>query len=210
MFASFAVCPLGRVAVAVAASRRVASRRGASLASLTSFDPSDGCRLGSGTQNLEHNCASADCSVSVPCGSASRMLACVALCHRDCCWAGRVGGAMHWKSASRTRRVCGVCGAVLWESLLDRSCGRRCAVGIYVSDASHVWRVWRCAMGIAARRIVSVALCHRDCCSTCCVGGAVPWELLLGVSRGWRCAIGIAARQVAWVALCHKSNKNCC
>ena len=35
------------------------------------------------------------------------------------------------------------------------------------------------------------------------VGGAVPWGLLLGRSRGWRCAMRIAVGRVAWVALCH-------
>ena len=38
------------------------------------------------------------------------------------------------------------------------------------------------AMGIATGRVV--ALCHGDCCCACRVGGAVPWGLLLGVSRG--------------------------
>ena len=32
---------------------------------------------------------------------------------------------------------------------------------------------------------------------------AVPWGLLLGVSRAWRCAMEIAAGRVAWAPLCH-------
>ena len=69
-------------------------------------------------------------------------VSCVALCHGDCCWAGRVGGAVAWGSASRARRVCGVC-------------------------------------------------------------GAVPWGLLVGVSRGWRRVIRIGEQGVVWVAPCH-------
>ena len=33
--------------------------------------------------------------------------------------------------------------------------------------------------------------------------GAVPWGLLLGVSRGCRRVLGIADQGVVWVALCH-------
>ena len=47
-------------------------------------------------------------------------VACVALCHGDCCWAGRVGGALPCGSA---RRVCGVGGAVPWGLLLGVSRG---------------------------------------------------------------------------------------
>ena len=126
-----------------------------------------------------------------------------------------------------------------WGLLLGRSRGCRCAVGICVSGASRVWRVWRCALGIAAgqvawmplcrgdlrlgrvARVACVALCPGDCCWAGRVGAAVPWGLLLGVSRrwrcamglllgvsrGWRCAMGIAAGRVAWVALCHG---DCC
>ena len=52
-------------------------------------------------------------------------------------------------------------------------------------------------------RVACVALCHGDCCWACRVGAAVPWGLLVGVSRGWRCAMGIAGGRVACVALCH-------
>ena len=65
-------------------------------------------------------------------------------------------------------------------------------------------------MGIAAGRVgrvAWVALCHGDCCWACRVGGAVPWGLLLGVSRGRRCAMGIAAGRVAGAVLCHG---DCC
>ena len=34
------------------------------------------------------------------------------------------------------------------------------------------------------------------------VGGAVLWELLVGVSRVWRCAVGIGDQGVVWVAPC--------
>ena len=47
-----------------------------------------------------------------------------------------------------------------------------------------------------------VALCPGDCCWAGRVGAAVPWGLLLGVSRVRRCAMGIAAGRVAWVAPC--------
>ena len=183
----------------------------------------------------------------------------VALCHGDCCWAGRVGAALPWGSAPRARRACTACGAVPWGLLLGRSCGRRSAVGICVSRVYRVWccavgicvasasasractacggscgrrsavgicvsrvyRVWRCAvgicvsgasrgicvsgcaMGIAAGRVAWVPLCHGDCYWACRMCGAVPWGLLLGVSRGWRCAMGIAAGRVVYVALCH-------
>ena len=153
---------------------------------------------------------------------------CVALCHGDCCWAGRVGAAVPWGSASRARRVCGVCGAVPWGLLLGGSRGCRCVMGIAGGRVAWValchgdcWRAcrvgggvpWglllgmsrgcRCAMGIAARRVAWVALCHGDCCWVCREGGAVPWGLLLGGSRGWRCDIRIAVGHVAWVPLCH-------
>ena len=107
----------------------------------------------------------------IPCRGDLRLgrvacVACVALCHGDCCWAGRVGAAVPWGLASRACRVCGVTGAVVWGLLLGvgiagavpwglllgRSCGRRCAVGIGVSGVSRVWRDWRCALGIAAGR----------------------------------------------------------
>ena len=63
-------------------------------------------------------------------------------------------------SALRARRACAVRGAVPWGLLLGRSCGRRSAVGICVSRASRVYRVWRCAMGIAAGQVVWAPLCR--------------------------------------------------
>ena len=39
-------------------------------------------------------------------------------------------------------------------------------------------------------------------CRVCLVCGAVPWGLLLGLSRVRRCAMGIAGGRVAWVAPC--------
>ena len=54
-------------------------------------------------------------------------------------------------------------------------------------------------MGIATGRVV--ALCHGDCWA-CRLSTAVPWELLLGVSRECRCAMGIAGQAVLSVALC--------
>ena len=88
------------------------------------------------------------------------------------------------------------------------------------------WQAVTMGVGRVAR-VARAALCHGDCCWACRLGGAVPWGLLLGVSRGWRCAMamgvsrgwrcamamgvsrgwrcamGIAAGRVAWVALCH-------
>ena len=107
------------------------------------------------------------CAVGICVSGASRV-ACVALCHGDCCWAGRVGAAVPRGSASRARRVCGVCGAVPWGLLLGRSCG------------------WRPVLGIASRA--------RGVCGVC---GAVPWGLLVGGSRGWCWAVEIAAGRVA-------------
>ena len=127
-------------------------------------------------------------------------VACVALCHGDCCWAGRVGGAVPWGSASRACRVCGVCGAVPWGLLLGRSFGWRCAVGICVSGVSRVWRVWRCAMGIAAGQVVWVALCRGDLRL-----GRVACVAWVALRRG-DLRLGRVAC-VAWVALCHG---DCC
>ena len=79
-------------------------------------------------------------------------------------------------------------------------CG--CELGADVSltqrqAASGVSRVRRCA--------VERSGCDdgRRACRACGACGAVPWGLLLGVSRGWRCAMGIAAGRLAWVSLCH-------
>ena len=59
-------------------------------------------------------------------------------------------------------------------------------------------------MGVGrVAHVACVALCHGDCYWACLVGAAVPWGLLLGVSRRWRRAMGIAAGRVAWVALRH-------
>ena len=165
MFASFAVCPLGRVASS-----------GASLC---------------------------------PCHADLRLgrVACVAwvpLCHGDCCWAGRVGAAVPWGSASRARRVCGVCGAVPWGLLQGVSRGCRCAMGIAGGRVAwvalcHGDCCWAGRVGAAVPW--GFPLCHGDCCSACRVGGAVPWGLLLGGSRGCRCAMRIAAWRVAWVRI---------
>ena len=56
-----------------------------------------------------------------------------------------MGAAVPWGSASRARRVCGVCGAVPCGLLLGGSRGCRCALGI--ADQGVVW----------------VAQCVRDC-----------------------------------------------
>ena len=68
------------------------------------------------------------------------------------------------------------------------------------------WQAVTMGVGRVAR-VACAALCHGDCCWACRVGAAVPWGLLLAVSRGWRCAMGIAAGRLAWVALCHG---DCC
>ena len=54
-------------------------------------------------------------------------------------------------------------------------------------------------MGIAAGRVACAGPCHEDCWWACRVGGAVPWGLLVGMSRVWRCAIRIAGGRVAFV-----------
>ena len=96
----------------------------------------------------------------------------------------------------------------------------RTFLGTQRQAASGVSRVRRCAleqwqavtMGVG--RVARVALCHGECCWARRVGAAVPWGLLLGVSRGcrcamgiargWRCAMGlIAGQDVVWVAPCH-------
>ena len=51
-------------------------------------------------------------------------------------------------------------------------------------------------------RVAWVAPCHGDCCWACRGCGAVPWGLLVGVSRGWRRVLGIADQGVVWVAPC--------
>ena len=94
-------------------------------------------------------------------------VACVALCHGDCYWACRVGGA------------------VPWGLLLGVSRGWRCAVGIAAGVGAAVchgdccWacrgcggvhgglvgvsRGWRRVLGIADQGVVWVAPCLRDC-----------------------------------------------
>ena len=165
---------------------RVASRRGASLC---------------------------PCHADLRFGRVARV-PCVALYHGDCCWAGRVGAAVLWGSASRARRVCGVGGAVSWGLVVGVSRGWRCAMGIAGGRVAcvalcHGDCCWACRvgaavpwMGIATGRVAWVALCHGDCWWVCSAGGAVPWGLLLGVSRVRRCAMGIAGGRVAWVAPC--------
>ena len=68
------------------------------------------------------------------------------------------------------------------------------------------WQAVTMGVGRVAR-VACLALCHGDCCWARRVGAAVPWGLLLGVSRGCRCVMGIAAGRVAWVPLCHE---DCC
>ena len=162
MFASFAVCPLGRVA-----SRRAVRRYGPCHADL---------RFG----RVARVPCVALCHgqvVWVPlCRGDLRLgrVACVAwvaLCHGDCCRACRVGGAVPWGSA-RACRVCGVSGAVPWGLLLGVSRRWRWAMGIggAVPYGDCWWacrmcgavpwglllgvsRGWRCAMGIAGGRV---------------------------------------------------------
>ena len=61
----------------------------------------------------------------------------------------------------------------------------------------------RCAMGIAAGRVAWAPLCHGDCWWACCMGGAVPWQLLGSASSWWRRVLGIADQGVVCVAPCH-------
>ena len=61
------------------------------------------------------------------------------------------------------------------------------------------------AVTMGVRRVARAALaalCHGDCCWARRLGAAVPWGLLLGVSRGCRCAMGIAGRAVLSMAPC--------
>ena len=64
------------------------------------------------------------------------------------------------------------------------------------------WQAVTMGVGRVAR-VACAALCYGDCCWARRVGAAVPWGLLLGVSRWCRCAMRIAGGRVAWVALCH-------
>ena len=70
------------------------------------------------------------------------------------------------------------------------------------SGVSRVWRVWRCAMGIAAGRVAWVPLCHEDCWAARPLGGAVSWGLLTRAWSGWRRVIEIGDQGVVWVAPC--------
>ena len=96
-------------------------------------------------------------------GIAGVRVAWVALCYEDCWWACRVGSA------------------VPWGLLVCVSGGWRCAMGI--AGGRVVW-VALYTMRVAGVRVAWVALCHGDCWRACRVGGAVPWRLLVGVSRG--------------------------
>ena len=57
-------------------------------------------------------------------------------------------------------------------------------------------------MGIADKAVVCVAPCLGDCSQGRGLGGAVPWGIAAGVSRGWRRVLGIADKAVVWVAPC--------
>ena len=82
--------------------------------------------------------------------------------------------------------------------------------------AGCVGRVVTMGVGRVARA-ARAALCRGDCCWACRVGAAVPWGLLVCVSRGlaapwgllgglssrWRRVLGIADQGMVWVAPCH-------
>ena len=94
-----------------------------------------------------------------------------------------------------------------------------CCVPARSSRVASRHRESRC---VASRCVVNSVPCGSASRArrVCGVGGAVPWGLLLGRSRGcrcavgicvsgasrvwrgWCCAMGIAAGQVVWVALC--------
>ena len=129
-------------------------------------------------------------------GIAAGRVAWVPLCHADCCWAGRVGGAV----------PCGLLlgGSRGWRCAMGIAAGRVAWVPLCHGDCCSAGRVGGCAMRIAAQRVVWVPLCHGDCCWAGRVGTAVPWGLLLGGSRVRRCVMGFAGGRVAWVAPCLK------
>ena len=111
----------------------------------------------------------------IPCRGGLRLgrvacVACVALCHGDCCWAGRVGAAVPWGllvSVSCGRRcTMGIAGGrVAWAALCHANCCWACPVGGAVPWGLllGVSRVRRCAMGIAGGRVAWVAPCLGDC-----------------------------------------------
>ena len=97
-------------------------------------------------------------------------VACVALCHGDCCGAGRVGAAVPCGllvGVSRGWRCAmGIAGGrVAWAAACHGDCCWACCVGAAVPWGLllGVSRGWRCAMGIAAGRVVWVAPCLEDC-----------------------------------------------
>ena len=75
-------------------------------------------------------------------------------------------------------------------------CGCELGAGFSGNAAAGcVGRVGRAALCRETQwQAVTMGVGRRAC-------GAVPWGLLLGVSRG--CCIGIADQGVVWVALCH-------
>ena len=97
-------------------------------------------------------------------------VACVALCHGDCYWACRVGGAVLWGLLLGVSRGCRVGGAML---LTRASSGWRRVLGI--ADQGVVWvapclwelvgvsRGWRRVLGIADTAFVWVAPCLGAC-----------------------------------------------
>ena len=108
-----------------------------------------------------------------------------------------------WASRNRgRRRESVVCGCELGADVSWNAAAG--CVGRVARSALSRGTQWQAVtMGVGrVARVVRAALCHGDCCWACRVGGAVPWGLLLGVSRGCRCAMGIAAGRVAWVSLC--------
>ena len=99
-------------------------------------------------------------------------------------------------AAARLRHT-RACGAVRWNAVAG--CGNR-------RRACRVRCLWRCAMGIAGGRVaLRCAITIASGGVLCC--GAVPWGLLVGVSRGWCCAMRIAGRREPLDLPSHKQRR---
>ena len=114
-----------------------------------------------------------------------------------------------WGSGGWTR--------VRFVCCVPAQCSRGCVVNsvpcglasgrVSRGEGGRAFRVVTMGVGRVAH-VACVALCHGDAAVPwgLLLGvsrGAVPWGLLVGVSHVWRCAMMIATGRVAWVALCH-------
>ena len=97
-------------------------------------------------------------------------VACLALCHGDCCWARRVGAAVPCGlllGVSRGRLCAmGIAGGrVAWVALCDGDWWAARPLGGAVSWRllSRTWSGWRRVIRIGEQGVVWVAPCLRDC-----------------------------------------------